>query len=202
VRVARFDEYVQIVKGLLIATEPFSFDGRFFKLERFQPLPKSTAGPPPIFIGGGSRNILGTAARLADIISVSTRATPEGKVDTPNLTESAVDQKIGWIREAAGARFGDIELNMALRYFEVTNDRAGVARRLLETWRTPGQIMANAERVTEDDLLRSPHLAFGTVDDIVRQFEAARKRWGFSYFQLGGSDFDAAIPIVERLNGS
>jgi probable F420-dependent oxidoreductase len=201
VRVSRFDEYVQVVKGLLGASEPFSFEGRFFKLKGFQPLPRAASGPPPIFIGGGSQRILGTAGRLADIISVSTRATPEGKVDAPNLTASAVDKKIGWIREAAGARFGDIELNMALRYFEVTHDRAGVARRLLEAWRQPGQVMTNAEALTEDDLLRSPHLAFGTVDEIITQFEAARERWGFSYFQLGGNDFDAAVPVVERLNG-
>ena len=201
VRVSRFDEYVQVVKGLLSASNPFSFEGQFFKLENFQPLPQPATGPAPILIGGGSQRILGTAGRLADIISVSTRATPDGRVDARNLTEPAVDQKIGWIREAAGARFSEIELNMTVRHLEVTNDRRAVARRLLDAWRRPGQPMANAEVLTEDDLLTSPHLAFGRVDEIAAQFEAQRERWGFSYLQVSGSQFDDTAPVLERLVG-
>src|SRR5437660_10867569 len=36
-RVERFGEYLQVVKGILNAKEPFSFSGRFFQCDNFQP---------------------------------------------------------------------------------------------------------------------------------------------------------------------
>jgi probable F420-dependent oxidoreductase len=201
VRVDRFDEYVQVVKGALAACAPFSFDGRWFQLQGFLPLPQVPQGPPPILIGGGSQRILGIAGRLADIISVSTRATPQGKVDATNLTEAAVDNKIRWIRDAAGSRFDDIELNMTVRHLVVTDDRRAVARRFVDEWRAPTSRMANGDKVSESDLLASPHLAIGTVDEIVSQFQAARERWGFSYLEVSSGDAHDTAPILQRLNG-
>jgi probable F420-dependent oxidoreductase len=201
VRVSRFDEYVQVVKGLLCASEPYSFDGQFFHLEGFLPLPKTSNGPPPILIGGGSPRILATAGRLADVISVSTRATPEGKVDSRNVTEQAVDQKVAAIREAAGERFPAIELNMTVRALVQTDDRRAAARQILDAWRRPNQAMAHADVIDEDDLLASPHLALGTPDQIADQFLRMRERWGFSDFEVSSSDFEATAPVIERLAG-
>src|SRR5262245_23440737 len=65
VRVARFDEYLQVVKGLLDATEPFSYQGTYFQIGGFPPLPRGSRRPP-ILVGGGSPRILGIAGRLAD----------------------------------------------------------------------------------------------------------------------------------------
>jgi len=202
VRVDRFDEYVQVVKGALWAAEPYCFSGRWFNLDGFQPLPRPVDGSPaPILIGGGSQRVLGIAGRLADIISVSTRATPQGRVDATNLTEAAVDKKVNWIREAAGSRFDDIELNMTVRNLVVTEDRHAVARSLLEQWRGPTSFMANADQLTEEDLLASPHLAIGTIDEIVRQFQAQRDRWGFTYLEVSSGDSRDTAPILQRLNG-
>ena len=91
--VARFEEYVQVLKGLLSATEPFSFEGRFFQLQDYRPLPKH-ARPIPILAAGGSPRILAIAGRLADIISVSTPATADGRVDMPKLSRETVDNKV------------------------------------------------------------------------------------------------------------
>src|SRR6266536_3619417 len=65
-RVARFDEYLQVVKGLLAAREPYSFAGRWFQLDAYPPLPHLSYGPPPpILVGGGSKHLLSIAGRLA-----------------------------------------------------------------------------------------------------------------------------------------
>jgi probable F420-dependent oxidoreductase len=202
VRVARLEEYLRVVKGLLEARAPFSFEGRFFRLAAHQPLPRAAdQAPPPILVGGGSRRILGIAGRLADIISVSTRATPDGRVDAPNVRLAAVEDKVGWIRAAAGDRFAAIELNMTVRHVILTADRRAAARRLLAEWTGRGGPMANAERLTEEDVLASPHLAIGSVDEMAEQLRQARARWGFNYFQVGSPDWDAAAPLVERLAG-
>lgn len=92
-------------------TDPAAWSvlARRAEAEGYASLPRDPSlGPPPILVGGGSPRVLATAGRLADIISVSTRATPDGRVDARNIRLSAVEHKVAMIREAAGARFGDI----------------------------------------------------------------------------------------------
>jgi probable F420-dependent oxidoreductase len=202
VRVARFDEYLQVVKGLLAAREPYSFEGDWFQIREYPPLPHlAHFGPPRILVGGGSRQVLSVAGRLADSISVATRATPDGLFDVSNMTREAVENKLRWIREAAGDRFGQIELNMTIRELRVVADRRAAARAILEQWRAPGSRMARADELTEDAILESPYFALGTEDQIVEQIEAARERWGFSYVQVEGRDVEVFAPIMERLAG-
>jgi isopenicillin N synthase-like dioxygenase len=55
--------------------------------------------------------------------------------------------------------------------------------------------------VTPDDVLASPHIAVGSVQQIVEQLESARERWGFSYIEVSSSDADAIAPVLERLRG-
>ncbi len=200
VRVARFAEYLEVVKGLLNATAPFSYRGTFFTLENYAPLPKHPT-PPPILVGGGSPRILAISGRLADIISVSTRASSDGKVDMPNIALAAVENKVRYIREAAGDRFDQIELNMTLRDVRLTNDRRATARELLNEWASVSALLANVDQVSEDDVLDSPHVAIGTVDQIVEQLEMARERWGFNYLEVSSTDAEAVAPLMEQLNG-
>jgi probable F420-dependent oxidoreductase len=200
VRVARFAEYLEVVKGLLNATAPFSYSGSFFTLDSYAPLPKHRT-PTPILVGGGSPRILAISGRLADIISVSTRASPDGRVDMPNIALAAVTNKVRYIREAAGDRFDQIELNMTLRDVRLTNDRRATARELLNEWASVSERLANVEQVSEDDVLDSPHVAIGTVDQIVEQLEMARERWGFNYLEVSSTDAEAVAPLMEQLNG-
>jgi probable F420-dependent oxidoreductase len=199
VRVSRFEEYLQVVKGVLHASQPFSYSGRFFTLDQYAPL-ASPVSPPPLLIGGGSPRILAIGGRLADIISVSTRATPDGRVDMPNIALAAVEDKVRRIREAAGERFDRIELNMTVRDLRLTDDRRSTARELLNQWSSVPTRLANVERLGEDDVLDSPHIAIGSIEQIVEQFEIARERWGFAYLEVSSTDAEAVAPILERLN--
>jgi probable F420-dependent oxidoreductase len=200
VRVTRFEEYLEIVKGLLNASAPFSYAGKFFTLDRYAPLPKHTT-PPPILVGGGSPRILAIAGRLADIISVSTRASGDGRVDMPNISLAAVEDKVRCIRDGAGDRFDQIELNMTVRDVRLTTDRRATARQLLNEWASVPNILANVDQVSEDDVLDSPHVAIGSVEQIVEQLEIARERWGFAYLEVSSTDAEAVAPLMERLNG-
>jgi probable F420-dependent oxidoreductase len=202
VRVNRFDEYLQVVKGLMGAREPYSFEGHWFQIREYPPLPHlDHFGPPPIVVGGGSRMVLSVAGRLADTISVATRATPDGLFDVSNMTVGAVENKLRWIREAAGDRFSEIELNMTIRELHIVDDRQAAARSILEGWRTPGGRMARTDELSEGDILESPYFALGTEDQIVEQIIANRERWGFSYIQAEGRDVDTFAPIMARLAG-
>ena len=200
VRVARFEEYLQVVKGLLNASAPFSYAGKFFTLDSYAPLPVHFA-PPPILVGGGSPRILAIAGRLADIISVSTRASADGRVDMPNISVAAVENKVHRIQEAAGDRLEQIELNMTVRDVRLTHDRRAAARQLLNEWASVPERLADVDQLSEDDILDSPHMAIGSVEQIVEQLEIARERWGFSYLEVSSTDAEAVAPIMERLNG-
>ena len=200
IRVARLEEYLTVVRGLLNASGPYSFEGQFFQVHEYASMPRHAA-PPPILVGGGSPRILHIAGRLADIISVSTRATADGRVDMPNIALAAVDKKVRAIQEAAGERFEHIELNMTVRELRISADRRAAARELLNEWAAVPRRLANVEQLTEDDVLESPHIAIGSVDQLVEQFEVARERWGFSYLEVSSTDSDAVAPLLERLNG-
>jgi F420-dependent oxidoreductase-like protein len=68
-RMARFEEGLQVVTGLLRSEEPVTFRGRYFQLEGAQLLPRPTRpGGPTLLIGGnGPRRTLPLVARYADI---------------------------------------------------------------------------------------------------------------------------------------
>ena len=68
-------------------------------------------------------------AREADIVA-STPTLRTGAVDATaaaDATAEATDRKLGWLREAAGDRFDDLELNALLFACMVTDDRQGSA---------------------------------------------------------------------------
>ena len=69
---------------------------------RLKGIPLSAQRPhPPIMMGGGSKRVLGIAAREADIVSLNIRTTPGGGFDLSSLTIEAAAQKVEWIRQAA-----------------------------------------------------------------------------------------------------
>ena len=66
-RVSRFEEAVQVVKGLL-TTDGFSFDGRYYRLENATLRPRPVQQPhPPIWIGASGPRMLRIVARHADV---------------------------------------------------------------------------------------------------------------------------------------
>lgn len=67
-RYARSTEYVDILKRMWTATEPFDFDGSFYRFERawhdIRPIQKPY---PPIYLGGSSEAAKPFAAKHADV---------------------------------------------------------------------------------------------------------------------------------------
>jgi hypothetical protein len=119
----------------------------------------------------------------------------------PNISLAAVEDKVRCIRDGAGDRFDQIELNMTVRDVRLTTDRRATARQLLNEWASVPERLANVDQVSEDDVLDSPHVAIGSVDQIVEQLEMARERWGSAYLEVSSTDAEAVAPIMERLNG-
>ena len=105
-RVARLAEAVTVLKGCF-ADGPFSYAGQHYRITDHDGYPKPVQRPhPPLFLGGGGRRTLRLAGREADIVGLAPRPG-----DPRSMTAAATEEKIGWVREAAGERFDVLELN-------------------------------------------------------------------------------------------
>lgn len=198
-RVSRFEEAVRIIKGLF-TDEALTYEGKYYTIRNLNGLPKPVQKPhPPLLLGGGSKRILSFAAREANIVGINPRTTAEGGLDFSSITPEATEQKIAWVREAAGARFRDLELNI-LVFPIVTDQRRQVTEQMLREFEMP----TDEENIAW--MLASPSFLFGTVNQIVEDLQARRQRFGLSYIAVG-EYFQADVmerfaPVIARLAGT
>jgi probable F420-dependent oxidoreductase len=191
VRIARLTEAIHLLKLIFTQEHPVSFAGEHYTVTDLVCPPHPVQRPhPPLIIGGGSERILSLAAREADIVGITTRARPDGAKDNADLTAEATARKIGWIREAAGDRFPDLELNAVVGDVLPTADGRGAAERL-----------ASEYGVTPEAILASPLVLVGSVDEMVERLQERRERFGISYVVVTEPNLDKLAPVVARLAG-
>ncbi len=191
-RIERLEEALKIVKGIL-AGGPFSFTGKHYSVKEVQGYPAPVQKPhPPILLGGGGRRMLGLAAREADIVHINYNLA-EGKVNAHVVSTgraTATDEKLAWIKDAAGARFDDIEIASTMFFTSVTDDRFGVA-----------SAIAPRLQLDPEEIPGMPHFMIGTIDQLEEDLVARRERYGISYFVFQGEVAEDLAPLVERLAG-
>ena len=160
------------------ADQPFSHAGAYYTIQDLNLLPKPIQRPrPPILIGGGSRRILSIAARHADIVGINFRTTADGMPDFADITAEATAHKVAWVRQAAGERFGDIELSVFAPLIAVTDDDPRqAADRLLQAFG-----FGLASQLSVEQVLASPQALIGSVEHIIEMLQARRQRYGLSY---------------------
>jgi probable F420-dependent oxidoreductase len=197
VRVSRMEESITVIKGLL-GEGPFSFSGEHYTITEMDGQPKPIQRPhPPFMIGGGGRRTLLIAGREADIVSLAPRILSSQRSDPTSVTWAATEEKIGWVREAAGDRFDDLELNVypSLWPIVVTDSLHLEARKVIDYLRNRTGV-----ELTEDEVVAAPNIFIGSVDRFVEKFEELRERLGISSFMVG--EIDELAPVVERLAGT
>ncbi|MBV9169848.1 MAG: TIGR03621 family F420-dependent LLM class oxidoreductase [Chloroflexi bacterium] len=178
VRVARLAESISILKTLL-AGEHVSADGTYYHSAGAEISPAPVQRPHvPLMIAGAGRQMLRLAAREADIIALGL---------PPDASDSVVAERIDWIRDAAGDRFADIELNVNLM---AVGDRV--------PYQLAQRMHLNARDLAERG---SVGAVSGTLDDMCEQLLQRRERLGLSYLLVSDELMDAFAPVVERLNG-
>jgi hypothetical protein len=133
------------------------------------------------------------AGREADIVGINPNLRA-GAVTADAVKTSLAEQtleKVGWVREGAGERFAEIELQ--IRYFlaAITDNATGFAA-----------AVAPRFGIAPDDALRSGIALVGTVDSVCDQLRQRREQWGVSYVVLGEDNFEAFAPVVARLAGT
>ena len=101
------------------------------------------------------------------------------------------DQRIEWIRDAAGDRFGQLELQVLTFLVQVVPDREDATARL-----------AQMLGVTAEQVDGSPIALIGTVDQIAERLVERRQRWGFSYVVVHEAEMHDFAPVVAALAGT
>ncbi len=192
-RVERLAESVTIIKRLLKG-EQVTFTGRHYRVTGHTIAPPPAQKPhPPILIGGNGRRLLTLAAREADIVGFSGLTFRDGGAAPPDISgwrASGVDERVRLVREAAGeARLKRLELNALVQQVVVTDDRRHAAEALAGSW----------TQLTAEEILQSPYVLIGTIDQMVEDLQAYRDRWGISYYIVHEPHMDAFAPVVARL---
>ncbi|MGH9296773.1 MAG: TIGR03621 family F420-dependent LLM class oxidoreductase [Acidimicrobiales bacterium] len=192
-RVSRMEEGVQVLKALWDRDEA-DFDGSSYKLSKAHGLPRPhTSGGPKLLIGGGSRRVLKIAAEQADIVGVnpSLRSGDIGPETIASAAPAHYEERIAWVREFAGDRLADIELQCLVFAAEIGRPQMQVAEE-----------MSALLGFSPAEVASSPIGIFGTEDEIVETLMGRREKWGFSYWVLHEAEIDSFAPVVSRLAGT
>jgi probable F420-dependent oxidoreductase len=193
VRVARLAESLAIMRAMW-RDGSATFTGEHYSVTDAPGTPvPTTPGGPPLVIGGGGRRVLTLAGEYADIVSVVPSLTA-GYIGPEVAAEAVVDKyadRVRWVREAAGERADEIEL---------------------QCWTVAVQVVPNADEViaslaplfelTPEQLRSAPLALIGTVEEITAQLRARREELGFSYIVVHEAEMDALAPVIAELAGT
>jgi len=192
VRVARLTEAVQIIKAYFASDGPITFHGQYYRVDNLQPGPRPVQRPrPPLLIAGTRRRMLTLAAREADIIGLEDHQFADRATGSHHIAVADCAQQVAIVREAAGDRLAQIELNVFAARTVVTDAR----RSAIDDLAT--QLQLRPAQVKE-----SPSFLIGSRDAIVEQLQARRERLGISYVMVFDRVMDAFAPVVARLAGT
>jgi alkanesulfonate monooxygenase SsuD/methylene tetrahydromethanopterin reductase-like flavin-dependent oxidoreductase (luciferase family) len=169
VRVERLEEVLRILRLYYGPDERIDFAGKHYRIKGLEAYPKPVQQPLPIMVGARGKRMLRLAAREADIIGVMEGGEAPG---------STLAEKMAVIREAAGARYDDIEFTQLFFNVQVDGLPSGpVAQR-------PGVSLA------------------GSRDQVVEQLQRLREEHDISYIMVIGPVIDAFAPVVAKLAGT
>ncbi len=192
VRIDRMIESIQILRGLFGEGE-FSHEGEHYNVKELDLQPKPVQDPVPILVGGGGPRMLKLAGQHADIVGVNPNL-KSGAIDETTVADATAEryaEKIEWVREGAGDRFDEIELQVRIFMTMITDDRDGTAEAL-----GPGLGM------DKDQALASPLAVVGNIDQIADTLVERRETYGFSYITLGAENIESFAPVVAKLAGT
>jgi probable F420-dependent oxidoreductase len=193
VRIDKLEEALDVIEGLF-ADGPFDFTGEHYDITGLDGLPKPVQKPhPPFMIGGGGQRVLSLAGRRADIVGIAPRAAT-GAVDAESAatgTGPATDEKLAWVRAAAGDRYDDLEINVLL-FAVLPADDPGPSYEML----------AGIFGIDPSEGPAVPHVLVGTTEIMCDALHERRDRWDMSYIICQGDAVDTMAPVVAELAGT
>ena len=191
-RVTRLAESLRIIKSYLDSPDPFEYEGKFYATKETVNFPRSAQTPhPPIMVAGAGPRILKLAGREADIINIAPR---------PPVLGMSARGTVGFglditgsrdiIKEAAGPRYGDIELCVFADRAVVTKDPKPARAKL-----------ASDLGITEQQMDEMPHTLIGEPDAICDAILKFRDSHDVSYRIVPGALMEDFAPVIAKVGG-
>ena len=160
-RVGHLEETLQLMK-LLFTEETVNFSGKYYTITEMKGNIRPVQHPhPPLLVAGAGERMLKLAAREANIIAIGSKIGKQG-IDP---TDATLEQKIAWIKEAAGQRLADLELSQTIYDLEITDSGTALPSQT-GAWSIPKRPL--------------------TTEQAVAHLLEQRDRYGFSYLQISG----------------
>jgi probable F420-dependent oxidoreductase len=192
-RIERLQESLTIMKAMW-SEGSATFSGKHYTVENAQGWPRPFTKPhPPIVIGGGGKRVLSLAAREANIVGVTANAR-SGEMGAEAAATAKAEffkQRYQWIKDAAGDRFDELEIQSLTFILQVTDDRQSVFENIAPMF-----------GFTVEEAADVPLALVGTLDQIVETLQQRREEYGVSYVTVQDAAMHDFAPIVERLAGT
>ena len=186
-RIERLGETVRLLSAVLGAgADPVDVAEGAHRLASYRNVPPVDRAPP-LLVGGGGRRVLTLAGRHADIVGVNFDVR-EGRVGahaTRSASRAATEEKIGWVRAAAGDRRP--VLHLMVYWAEVTERPEDAARR---------RIAAGGLDMHPEELLASPHCLIGPAGAVAERVAELRERLGIGYLSVYEADLASMAPVL------
>jgi hypothetical protein len=130
---------------------------------------------------------------MADIVSINFDNS-DGKIGAHGIrsgTAAGTTNKVNWIREGAGDRFGQLEFEIGAYFTAVTD----ATQQTLE-------VMSGALGIPPEELAHHPHALIGSADEICETLIQRREEYGINYVTVGAANMEAFAPVVAKLAGT
>ena len=200
-RVSRLEEAIRVIKGFS-GGGPVDFSGDHYTIAAHEMYPEFVQRPrPPILIVAGGPRMTRFAAAEADIIAINPATKSNEAWAEQNIADAsaeAVDRKIRLIRDGAGDRYDEIELQIVVPFVIITDDREGTAQAIANSLPSDDPSLD----VNVETVLSSPYVLIGNEDQVCDTLVERRERWDLSYYVFNDGSIDAVAPVVARLRGS
>ncbi|MGI8792145.1 MAG: TIGR03621 family F420-dependent LLM class oxidoreductase [Acidimicrobiales bacterium] len=192
VRIDRMVEGLDIMKQLW-SEGTASLKGKHYTITNAQGLPRPHSEKMPVIIGGGGKRVLSIAAKEADIIGVNPnlRAGYVGPEVAASSKGDIYRERIQWIKDAAGSRFDEIELQCLTFMVQFTDDRN-------EAYANIAPLFG----LTPEEAADIPIALAGTADQMVETLQQRRDEFGFSYIVVHEPEMDQFAEVVGKLAGT
>ncbi|MFB4298777.1 TIGR03621 family F420-dependent LLM class oxidoreductase [Actinomadura sp. NTSP31] len=188
-RVDKLEDVVALLKAHW-SGEPLDHRGPFATATGYAGLPLPAQRPgPPIMIGGARKRVLSLAAREADIVSINN--VPFDAVNDAGRTPAQeAAHRFAIVRDAAGERLSDLEIESSPFFTEITDDAAGAVARVAKLMGVP-----------PDGLPDHPNVLAGSLDEVADRLQQRREVFGANYITVQQREMERFAPIVARLAG-
>jgi probable F420-dependent oxidoreductase len=147
---------------------------------------------PPLLVGGSGDRVLRIAAQTADIVGIGGLFQVKGQ--PPGVfrmcTAAEADDRVRFARDCAGERADTIEWHTLIQVVKVTGDRRKAAADMAEEYRGT---------MTAEQILETPFLFVGTIEEMAEQIIRNRDRYGFTYYTVHEPYLDDFAPVIDRI---